>query len=143
MVAFIEFVSIKVRKIHESFALKKRDKTPLGWRNLWEWWRPSPHTMQWSHRETHSLIKILACLGVAHKNWPFSDLSSHHGLRLSEAEFETCKTSLNDSGVTPGRPELTSSTWAHYTSSLVIFIPDKFSLNWETEYFNRNKAVSE
>ena len=117
----------------------------LRWlRNLQEWWRPSPHTVHWSHRETHSLIKILACPGVTHKNWPFSDLSSHGGLRLLEAESKTCKMSWNDSGVTPGRVELTSSTWAHYTSSLVIFIPDKFSLKWETESLkNRNKGVSE
>ena len=132
-----------MKKIHESFALKKKDKTPPGWRNLWEWWRPSPHTMQWSHRETHSLIKILACPGVSHKNWLFSDLSSHGGLRLLEAESETCKTSWNDSGATPEGVELTSSTWTHYTSSLVIFIPDKFSLKWETESFNRNTGVSE
>ena len=132
-----------MKKIHESFALKKKDKTPPGWRNLWEWWRPSPHTMQWSHRETHSLIKILACPGVSHKNWLFSDLSSHGGLRSLEAESETCKTSWNDSGATPEGVELTSSTWTHYTSSLVIFIPDKFSLKWETESFNRNTGVSE
>ena len=81
-----------MRKIHESFALKKRDKTPLGWRNLWEWWRPSSHTVQWAHRKTHSLIKILTLSGVAHKNWSFSDLSRHGGLRLLEAEFETNKT---------------------------------------------------
>jgi len=30
---FIEFVRIKVRKIHESFAPKKRDKTPSS--QLW------------------------------------------------------------------------------------------------------------
>ena len=52
--------------------------------------------------------------------------------------------SWNDSGVTPGGVKLTSSTWAHYTSSWVIFIPDKFSLKWETESLkNRNKGVSE
>ena len=90
-------------------------------RNLWEWWRPSPHTVQWAHRETHSLIKILAHLGVARKNWLVRELSSHAGLRLLEAESETCKTSWNDSGVTPGGDKLSSSTWAHYTSSLVIF----------------------
>ena len=112
-------------------------------RNLWEWWRPSPHTVQWSHRETHSLIKIFACLGVAHMNCPFGDLSSHNGLRLPEAESETRKTSWNNSGVTPGGGKLTSSTWTHYTSSLVIFIPDKSSLKWETESLNRNKVVSE
>ena len=117
----------------------------LRWlRNLREWWRPSLHTVQWSHRETHSLIKILACPGVTHKNWPFSDLSSHGGLRLLEAESKTCKISWNNSGVTGGRIKLISSTWAHYTSSLVIFIPDKFSLKWETESLkNRNKGVSE
>ena len=38
---------------------------------------------------------------------------------------------------------LTSSTWAHYPSSLVICIPDKFSLKQETESLNRNKGVSE
>ena len=27
----MEFVRIKVRKIYESFALKKRDKAPPGW----------------------------------------------------------------------------------------------------------------
>jgi len=115
-----------------------------GDRNLWEWWRPSPHTTQWSHKETHSLIKILARLGVAHKNWPFSDLRSHGGLRLPEAESKTHKMSWNDSGVTPGGVKLTSNTWAHYTSSLVSFLPDKFSLKWETESLkNRNKGVSE
>ena len=60
-----------MRIAHESFALKERHKTPRS--QFWfsrvtekftEWWRPSPHTMQWSHRETHSLIKILARLGV-------------------------------------------------------------------------------
>ena len=30
LIAFIEFVRIKVRKINESFALKKRDETPPG-----------------------------------------------------------------------------------------------------------------
>ena len=46
--------------------------------------------------------------------------------------------------MTPRGIKLTSSTWAHYTSSLVIFIPDKFSLKWETESLkNRNKGVSE
>ena len=30
LTAIIEFVRIKVRKIHESFALKKTDKTPPG-----------------------------------------------------------------------------------------------------------------
>ena len=117
----------------------------LRWlRNWWVWWRPSPHTVQWSHRETHSLIKILVCPGVTHKNWPFSDLSSHGGLRLPEAESKTCKISQNDSGVTPGGVKLTSSTWAHCTSSLVLFIPDKLSSEWETKSLkNRNKRVSE
>ena len=46
--------------------------------------------------------------------------------------------------MTPGGVKLTRSTWAHYTSSLVIFMPDKFSLKWETESLkNRNKGVSE
>ena len=89
-----------MRKIHESFIVKKRDKTPPSWfwfsqvtEKFTEWWRPSPHTVQWSHRETHSLIKILAHPGVAHKNWPVSDLRRHGGLRLLEAESETNKTS--------------------------------------------------
>ena len=117
----------------------------LRWlRNLWEWWRPSLHTVQWSHRETHSLIKILARPGVTQKNWPLSNVRSHGGLRLPEAESETRKTSWNDSGVAPGGVRLTNSTWAHYTSSPVIFIPDKFSLKWETKSLkNRNKGVSE
>ena len=141
-----------MRKIHESFALKKRDKTPpgrfgfLGWlRNLFKWFRPSLHTMQWSHRETNSLIKTLAHLGVVHEKWPFSDLSSHGGLRLLEAESETHKTSWNNPGVTPGEfKQHTSSKWVHYTSSLVSFIPDKFNLKWETEFLKkRNKGVSD
>ena len=117
----------------------------LRWlRNLQEWWRPSPHTMQWSHRETHSLINTLAHLGVTQKNWPFSHLSSHGGLRSLEAESKTRRPSWDDSGVTRGGVKLTGSTWAHYTSSLVIFIPDKFSLKWETESLkNRNKGLSE
>ena len=89
-----------MRKIHESFALKKRDKTPPGQfrfsqvtEKFKEWWRPSPHTVQWSHRETHSLINTLGHPGVAHKDWPFSDLSSHDGLRLPEAESKTRKMS--------------------------------------------------
>ena len=46
--------------------------------------------------------------------------------------------------MTPGGVKLTSSTWAYYTSSLVIFIPDKFSLKWKTESLkNRNKGISE
>ena len=31
LTAIIEFVRIKVKKIHESFVLKKRDKTPPSW----------------------------------------------------------------------------------------------------------------
>ena len=117
----------------------------LRWlRNLQEWWGPSPRIVQWSHRETHSLIKILARPGVTHKNWPFSYLSNHGGLRLPETDSETCKVSWNDSRVTPRGVKLTSSTWAHYTSSLVTFIPDKFSLKWDTESLkNRNKGMSE
>ena len=116
----------------------------LRWvRNLWEWWRPSSHTVQWSHRETHSLIKIRAHSGVA-QNWPFSDLSSHGGLRLPEPESKTHKMSWNNSGVTPEGVTLTSSTCDHYTHSLVICIAAKFSLKWETESLkNRNKGVSE
>ena len=46
--------------------------------------------------------------------------------------------------MTPGGVKLTGRTWAHYTSLLGIFIPDKFSLKWETESLkNRNKGVSE
>ena len=45
--------------------------------------------------------------------------------------------------VTPRGVKLTSSTWAHYTGSLVTFTPDKFSFKWETESLNRNKGVSE
>ena len=46
--------------------------------------------------------------------------------------------------MTPGGDKLTSSTWAHYTSSLVIFIPEKFRVKWEIESLkNRNKGVSE
>ena len=46
--------------------------------------------------------------------------------------------------MTPGGVKLSSSTWAYYTSSLVIFIPDKFGLKWETESLkNRNKGMSE
>lgn len=36
-----------------------------------------------------SLIKTLACLGVTNKNWPFSNLSNHTGLRLPEIDSET------------------------------------------------------
>ena len=44
----------------------------------------------------------------------------------------------------PGGVKLTSSTWAHYTSSLVIFIPEKFRVKWEIESLkNRKKGVSE
>ena len=146
--ALIKFYGIKVKILMRALLWRKGTRLlPAGFgflrwlRTLWAWWRPSPHTVQWSHRETHSLIKILACLGVTHKNWPFSDLSSHGGLRLLEAESETHKTTWNESEVTPGEVKLTRSTWAHYTSSLVIFIPDKFSLKWETESLkNRNKV---
>ena len=66
------------------------------------------------------------------------------GLRLLVAESETHKMSWNNSGVTPRGVKLKRSTWAYYTSSLVIFIPDKFSWRWETESLkNRNKGVSE
>ena len=110
----------------------------LRWlRNLRECWSPSPHTVQWSHRKTHSLIKILARPGVAHKNWPFSDLSSHGGVPWPEAEFKTRKTGWNDSGVTSGGVKHTRSTWAHYTSSLVTFIPDKFSLKWPRYMYHK------
>ena len=109
-------------------------------RNLLEWWLPSPHPMQRSHRETHSLMKTLAHPRVADKNWPFSDLRSHGGLRLPEAESEPPrKTGWNDSGLTPEGVKLTSSTQAHYTISLVIFIPDKLNLIWETESLKNRK----
>ena len=112
----------------------------LRWlRNLPEWWLPSPHPMQWSHREIHSLIKILAHPRVADKNWPFSDLRSHGGLRLPEAESGPRKMGCNDPGVTPEGLKLTSSTQAHYTISLVIFIPDKLNLIWETKSLKNRK----
>ena len=112
----------------------------LRWlRNLPECWLPSPPPMQWSHREIHSLIKILAHPRVTDKNWPFSDLRSHGGLRLPEAESEPRKTGWNDSGVTPEGVKLTSSTQAHYTISLVIFIPDKLNLIWETKCLKNRK----
>ena len=95
--------------------------------------------MQWSHREIHSLIKILAHPRVADKNWPFSDLRSHGGLRLPEAESEPRKMGCNDPGVTPEGLKLTSSTQAHYTISLVIFIPDKLNLIWETKSLKNRK----
>ena len=47
--------------------------------------------MQWSHRETHSLIKTLARPGVADNNWPFSDPSTRGGLGLPKGETETRK----------------------------------------------------
>ena len=61
-------------------------------RNLWEWWGQRPHTVQWSHRETHSLIKRLVHPGIMYKKWPFSDSSIHSGLRLLKGETETGKT---------------------------------------------------
>ena len=100
------------------------------------------NTVQWSQRETHSLIKTLAHPGVTYKNWQFSNLSSC-GLRLLEAESETHKLRWNDLGVTPGGDKLKSITKDYYTS-LVIFILDKFSWKWERESLkNRNKGVSE
>ena len=60
-------------------------------RNLWEWWRQSPHTMQWSHRETPSLIKTLAHPGAADKNWPFRNPSTHSGFRPLKGDTETRK----------------------------------------------------
>ena len=45
--------------------------------------------MQWSHRETHSLIKTLACPGVSNKNWLLIDLSTHGGLRLPKGVTKT------------------------------------------------------
>ena len=49
------------------------------------------HTTEWSHRETHSLIKTLVHPGVMNKNWPFSDLSTCRGLRPPKGETGTCK----------------------------------------------------
>ena len=39
MTAIVEFVRVKVRKIHESFALKKRDKTPPAGFGFLRWLR--------------------------------------------------------------------------------------------------------
>ena len=47
--------------------------------------------MQWSHRETYSLIKTLAPPGVMDKNWSFSDPSNRGGLRTPKGETETRK----------------------------------------------------
>ena len=117
---------------------------PRWLRNLRERRRPGPHTVQWPRRETHSWINTLVHLGVAHKNWPFSHRSSHGGLRPLEAESETRKRSWNDSGVTPGGVKLTSSTWAHYTRSLVTFIPDKPASNGKQNLSEtETKEVSE
>ena len=88
-------------------------------------------SMRWSHRETHSLIKPLAHLRAADEKWPFSDPSTHGGLRWPEGESMTCKTKWNISGVTPRGVKLTSSTQAHHTISLVNYIPDESNLKWE------------
>ena len=50
-------------------------------KNLQEWWRQSPHTVQWSHRETHSLIKTLAPRG-SQITIAFNDATTHAGLKL-------------------------------------------------------------
>ena len=42
-----------------------------------------------SPRETHSLIKTLACPGVSNKNWPLIYLSTHGALRLPKGVTET------------------------------------------------------
>ena len=130
---------MKVKILHESFSPKKRDKTPLGqlWFsqtftliNLQAWWKLRLQTMHWSHKETHSWIKTLVCPRVTNKNWPFSDLSTHGGLRLLVGETEVCKTSSNDTGVTPEEVKLKSNTLAHHTIPLVNFIQNKFNLKW-------------
>lgn len=79
LAAVIEFVWIKIKILHEIFAPKKRGRRPtasysfLRWlRNLQQWWRQRPHTMQWSHRKNHVLIKTLDPQGVVNKNWVFS-----------------------------------------------------------------------
>ena len=61
-----------MKRIYESFALKKKDKTPLGQFWLSEVTKKFLEVMEasslwWSHRETHSLIKILARPRVAYK----------------------------------------------------------------------------
>ena len=81
--------------------------------------------------------------GGGREFWPWKPQTAatlYTGAQVNEAtpRAKTCLAALS-TGVTPGGVKLISST-----SSLVIFIPDKFCLKWETESLkNRNKGMSE
>jgi len=79
--------------------------------------------VQWSHKETHSLIKICSTWD-ANKNWPFGDLSTHNVLDAT-GRPKTCKKVWEK----PRGVKLSSSTVAHYTMLLVDIIPDNTNSN--------------
>ena len=78
----MEFIGIEVKVFHESVCSKNKDKSPPGQvlvsqvtEKFMGVVEAGTHTMQCSHRETHSLIKTCST-GERNKNWPFSDLST-------------------------------------------------------------------
>ena len=82
--------------LHESFAPKKRDKTArsydsLRWlKNLWEWWRPSPPTIQCSHKETTHFLN--AFTSRCHREeLAIQQSTIHSGPRLLKVESESRK----------------------------------------------------
>ena len=68
-----------------------------------------PHTVQWAHRETHSIIKILAPLGP-HLRLGHSATWAHSGLRLLEGESKAWRGAARTLG---WLPEEFSSQAAH------------------------------
>ena len=130
-----------MKRIYESFALKKKDKTPLGQFWLSEVTKKFLEVMEasslwWSHRETHSLIKMFSHQWIAHKNWPFSDLNSHSDLRLPVKIQDGLKWLWGDYW----RSKPHKHDTGHSTVSLVIFIPGKFNLKWKDSK-SQNEAV--
>ena len=88
--ALMEYVEIQGSTWHR---LLQRKGARLLWFSLvMGGWRPSPHAVQWSHRETHSLIKTCSTRDLK-KNWPFDDLSTC-GVLVSTGRPKTHKTEL-------------------------------------------------
>ena len=98
--------------------------------------RASPHTMQWSHKETHSLIQRHWLWG--HKQYLSSSVPNIHGNFIQpEGETDMWK-SWDESRVLP-RGVKPNSIPAHPA----VFHSDKLTLKMETKASKQKKVVSD
>ena len=115
----------------------------LRWlRNLWQWWKPDSPTLQWSHRETHS-IKTLAHLGVT--VW-IGHSATWAATEVLDCQRQNWRHVRGAEMILGWLLEELSSQAAHRPTKQFhwwLLIPEKFNLKWETESQKQKWRMSE